>query len=212
MDPSGVVFFPFLSSQSSFASFVLKTPPCRVKNSSEPLPLVSHGVGAWSWGHLLSGERYPGFLIEWIFYWIESSQIKKNLNKFLNWIFREKILLNKFFNWIFLKKIILNIPLNWILPWNEWMNHILNRYLPFLTKKHPFLVILDTFWAIFGHFSYSTSINDSLTIELNYLLNWISRIFFELNNIFNCIMSTAILNRILNESFFDKIQILIWIR
>ena len=23
-----------------------------------------------------SGERYPGFLIEWIFYWIESSQIK----------------------------------------------------------------------------------------------------------------------------------------
>ena len=23
-----------------------------------------------------SGERYPGFLIDWIFYWIESSQIK----------------------------------------------------------------------------------------------------------------------------------------
>ena len=23
-----------------------------------------------------SGVRYPGFLIEWIFYWIESSQIK----------------------------------------------------------------------------------------------------------------------------------------
>ena len=46
--PHGVVFFPFLSSQSSFASFVLKTPPCRVKNSSEPIPLVSHGVGAWS--------------------------------------------------------------------------------------------------------------------------------------------------------------------
>ena len=27
----------------------------------------------WAWS---SGERYPGFLIEWIFYWIESSQIK----------------------------------------------------------------------------------------------------------------------------------------
>ena len=38
-------------------------------------------------------------------------------------------------------------------------------------EKPPFLSILDTFWAIFGHFSYLTSINDSLTIELNYLLN-----------------------------------------
>jgi hypothetical protein len=27
--------------------------------------------------HHPSGVRYPGFLIEWIFYWIESSQIKK---------------------------------------------------------------------------------------------------------------------------------------
>ena len=44
-------------------------------------------------------------------------------------------------------------------------------------KKHPFLSILDTFWANFGHFSYTTGINDALTIELNYLLNWISRIF-----------------------------------
>ena len=28
------------------------------------------------WAPKSSGERYPGFLIEWIFYWIESSQIK----------------------------------------------------------------------------------------------------------------------------------------
>ena len=26
--------------------------------------------------HLDSGGRFPGFQIEWIFYWIESSQIK----------------------------------------------------------------------------------------------------------------------------------------
>ena len=36
-------------------------------------------------------------------------------------------------------------------------------------EKSPFLSILDTFWTIFGHFSYSTSIKESLTIELNYL-------------------------------------------
>ena len=38
-------------------------------------------------------------------------------------------------------------------------------------EKPPFLSILDTFWAILGHFSHSTSINDPLTIELNYILN-----------------------------------------
>ena len=53
------------------------------------------------------------------------------------------------------------------------MNHILNRYLPFLMKSPLFCL----FWTLFGHFSYSTSINDPLTIELNYLLNWISRFF-----------------------------------
>ena len=79
-------------------------------------------------------------------------------------------------------------------------------------EKSPFLSILDTFWTIFGHFSYSTSIKESLTIELNYLLNWISRIFFELNNILNWILGKAILNQILNESFFGKIQSLNWIR
>ena len=68
---------------------------------------------------------------------------------------------------------ILNNPLNWILPWNEWMNHILNRYLPFLMKSPLFCL----FWTLFGQFSHSTSINDPLTIELNNLLNWISRFF-----------------------------------
>ena len=34
-------------------------------------------------GNQGSGGRYPGFLIEWIFYWIESSQIKI-LNQFLS--------------------------------------------------------------------------------------------------------------------------------
>ena len=67
------------------------------------------------------------------------------------------------------EKNLLNIPLNWILPWNEWLNHILNRYFHFWWKA-PFFVY-------FGHFSYSTSINDPLTFELNYLLNRISRVF-----------------------------------
>ena len=75
--------------------------------------------------------------------------------------------------------------------------------------KAPFFCL---FCTLFWHFSYSTSINDPLTIELNYLLNWISRVYFELNNILNWILGKAILNRILNESFFGKIQILNWIR
>ena len=41
-----------------------------------------------------------------------------------------------------------------------------------IDEKSPFfLSILDTLMAILGHFSYSTSVNDSQTIELNYLLN-----------------------------------------
>ena len=42
-------------------------PKLRVYPKYRALPVIS--------GYL-SGERYPGFLIEWIFYWIESSQIK----------------------------------------------------------------------------------------------------------------------------------------
>ena len=92
----------------------------------------------------------------------------------------------------------------------KWMNesNFESIFAIFDKKKSPFLSI----WAIFGHFSYLTSINDILTIELNYLLNWITRVYFELNNILNWILGKAILNRILNESFFGKIQILNWIR
>ena len=97
-------------------------------------------------------------------YWIELNQAKL---EYLNWIFWEKILLNKFLNWIFLKKIILNIPLNWILPWNEWMNHILNRYLPFLMKSPLFCL----FWTLFGQFLGNYPIRPELMIP--WLLNWI---------------------------------------
>ena len=59
---------------------------------------------------------------------------------------------------------------------NEWIIFWIDIY-HFWWKVPFFLYILDTFWAIFGRLSYSTSTNDSLTIELNYLLNWISIIF-----------------------------------
>ena len=36
-----------------------------------------------------SGGRYLYFIVEWVFYWIESSQIRF-LNQFLNGIFQEK--------------------------------------------------------------------------------------------------------------------------
>ena len=91
-------------------------------------------------------------------------------------------------------------------------NSIFESIFAVFDDKPPFLSILDTFWPIFGHFSYSTSINHSLTIELNNILNWITRVYFELNNILNWILGKAILNRILNESFFGKIQTLNWIR
>ena len=91
------------------------------------------------------------------------------------------------------------------------MNHILNRYLPFLMKSPFFLSILDTFWAIFWHFSCSTSINDSLTIELNYLLNWITTILFELNNCLNWILGNQYWIDYWIESIFAEIQTLNWI-
>ena len=95
----------------------------------------------------------------------------------------------------------------------KWMNNsIFESIFAVFDYKPPFLSILDTYWPIFGHFSYSTSINHSLTIDLNNILNWITRVYFELNNILNWILGKAILNRILNDSFFGKIQILKWIR
>ena len=49
---------------------------------------------------------------------------------------------------------------------------------------------------------------------LNWIFFWIEFFwnFFQLNNILNWILCKAILNRILNESFFGKIQTLSWIR
>ena len=77
--------------------------------------------------------------------------------------------------------------------------------------KAPFLVYFGLFWAIFGHFSDSTSINDSLTIELNYLLNWITTIIFELNNCLNWILGNQYWIEYWIESNFDEIQTLNWI-
>ena len=62
---------------------------------------------------------------------------------------------------------ILNNPLNWILPWNEWMNHILNRYLPFLMKSPLFCL----FWTLFGQFSGTFPIRP--VSKSPWLLNWI---------------------------------------
>ena len=125
---------------------------------------------SWLAYRLVVGDTLVFYLNE---YFIELNQAKlKILNKFLNWIFWEKILLNNFLNWIFLKKMILNNPL-------KWMNEsYFESIFAIFDEKSPFLSILDTFWTIFGHFSYSTSIKESLTIELNYLLNWISKFFW----------------------------------
>ena len=87
----------------------------------------------------------------------------KFLNQILNWINWEKRLLNNLLNWIFLKKVILNNPLNWILSWNEWMNYILNQYLPFLMKSPLFVY--------FGHFL-GTFHNRPISM-IPELLNWI---------------------------------------
>jgi len=62
---------------------------------------------------------------------------------------------------------ILNNPLNWILMWNEWMNHILNRYLPFLMKSPLFCL----FWTLFGQFSGTFLIRP--VSKSPWLLNWI---------------------------------------
>ena len=113
-------------------------------------------------------------------------------------------------NWIFLKKLILNNPMNWILSWNEWLNHILNRYLPFLTKSHLFCLfwtLLGNCWALFLFNQYQWF--PDYWIELSFELN--QQNFFELNNILNWILGNAILNKILNEIFFGKIQRLNWI-
>ena len=84
---------------------------------------------------------------------------------------------------------ILNNILNQILSWYKLMNRILNPYYQFLIKSPLYFL----FWASFGHFlgtfwfiQYQCiECNDFLTIELNYLLMWYTRVYFELNNSFN---------------------------
>ena len=148
------------------------------------------------------GGRYLGFLIEWIFCWIEYSQIQIFGSIFeLN--FPEKRLLNNLLNWIFGKKLMVNNIFNLILLWSEWMDHLLNRYFQFFYIKPP---IFCLFWTLFGHSSNSTSINDSLTIELNFLLNWITRVYFELNNIWIELWVSNIESNIKLNHFLAKLK------
>jgi len=162
--------------------------------------------------HFVKNVRYFSCKIsEAKFYWIGSIQIKIFESIFeLNFLWKKDY-------WIFFLTESSWKKLYWIIFWIEFYREM-NEWIIFwidicnFWQNTPLLVILDTFWAIFGHFSYSTSINDALTIELNYLLNWISRVYFELNNILKWIFGKTILNRILNESLFGKIQTLNWIR
>ena len=120
--------------------------------------------------------------------------------------FLGKKLLNNFLNGIFLKKIILNNPLKWILSWNEWINYILNPYLLFFMKSPPFFCLFCTLGAIFGH--YSLRPVSMIFWLLKWIIFWIESGDLSLN----WILGKAIMNRILNESFFGKIQTLNWIR
>ena len=132
-------------------------------------------------------------------------------NQFLNWIFQEKRLMNNFLNQIFLKK------LYWIILWIEFYREM-NEWIIFWIDichfwwKAPFLVyfghFLGNFWALVPSDQYQWF--PGKWIELSFELN--QQIFFELDNILNWILCKAILNQILNESFFGKIQKLNWIR
>ena len=65
------------------------------------------------------------------------------------------------------------------LSWNEWMNHILNRYLPFLVKSPLFCL----FWTLFGHFLGTFPIQpvSMITWLLNWIIFWIESAEFFLN-------------------------------
>ena len=105
----------------------------------------------------------------------------------------------------------------WIIPWIEFYREM-NEWIIFWIDichfwwKVPFFVyfghFLDNFRALFLFDQYQRV--PDYWIELSFELN--QQNFFELNNILNWILGKAILNRILNESFFGKIQILNWIR
>ena len=108
--------------------------------------------------------------------WIKPNKI---LNKFLNWIFREKILLNKSLNWIFLKK------LYWVFPWiesypemNEWIIFWID--ICHFWWKAPFFCL---FWTLFGQFLGNYPIRPELMIPwlLNWIIFWIESADFFLN-------------------------------
>ena len=134
--------------------------------------------------------------------------IKPNLNCWINfWIefFRKKSFWIIFWIEHSRKKI------NWIILWIEFYCKMTELIIFWIDICHFWLKV--PFFVYFGHFLGTFSIRPvSMTVELNYLLNLISRIIFKLNNILNWIIGKAKLNRILNESFFGKIQTLNWIR
>ena len=89
----------------------------------------------------------------------------------------------------------------------KWMNRILNQYFQFLIKKKPpFFVYIGHFWSVFGHFSDLTSINDSLTIEVNCLLNCITRGYFELSNSSNWILGSNTKSNVELNHFLAKFK------
>ena len=111
------------------------------------------------------------------------------------------------------EKNLLNNPLNWILPWNEWMTHILNQYLPLLMKKPLFFCL---FWTLFGQFLGTFPILPVSMIPwlLNWIIFWIESAEFFFDRIIIWIESWVKQYWIEYEyeSFFGKIQTLIWIR
>ena len=106
-------------------------------------------------------------------------------------------------NWTFLKK------WYWIILWIEFY-HEMNEWIIFWIDichfwwKVPSFVhcgnFLDNFRALFLFNRYQRV--PYYWIELSFELN--EKNFFELNNILKWILGKAILNRILNESFFGK--------
>ena len=92
----------------------------------------------------------------------------------------------------------------------SWMNEsYFESMIAIFDKKSPFCL----FWTLFGQF-FPVRLVSIIPWLLNWIVFWIesAEFFFELNNILNWILGKAILNRILNESFFVKIQTLNWIR
>ena len=100
---------------------------------------------------LNSGGRYPGFLIEWIFYWIWSNQIKN-----FEYIFELNFPGKKDYWIIFWIKYSWK-KLYWIILWNEFYREM-NEWIIFWIDichfwwKAPFFVyfghFLGNFWAL----------------------------------------------------------------